>query len=345
MKILIVKLGALGDVLRTTPLLTALKKKHPVSHITWVVEAAHADVLAGVKLIDRLVVYTPQVPAQIKKDVYDLVINLDKEPEALDCFAAAYAPKKLGFGRGRDGKLCAADPMSDYAYRLGIDDELKFRTNLKSYQEISFEQVGLRFQGEEYLFAPDKASREYAEAHFEKIGRPVRDWSRPVIGLNTGAGHRFAGKKLPLWTYVDLVRKFHDRFNATVLLLGGAAEVERNREIEEVCSRPVVNAGSHAIRPFAAIVSLCDLVVSGDTTAMHIAIAVKTPVVVHFGSTCAPEIELYGRGRKLVSEISCAPCYKRNCPIDEQCMKDVRTEDILEAARELLDKRPKARAK
>ena len=91
--------------------------------------------------------------------------------------------------------------------------------------------------------------------------------------------------------------------------------------------------GSHSIKIFAAIVKTCDLVVTGDTTAMHIAIAVKTPVVAYFASTCAAEIELYGRGRKVVSSISCAPCYKKICPIDEQCMKDMRAEEIFNEAK------------
>lgn len=342
MKILIVKLGALGDVLRTTPLLTALKKKHPQSHVTWVVEDGNAGVLEGAP-IDRLVKYSAAVPASLKKEKFDLVVNLDKEPEALDCFMAAPAPRKLGFGRGADGKLCAADPLSDYAYRLGIDDELKFRTNKKTYQQISFEQVGLEFDGEEYLFAPDEASKKHVESYFASKGTPVESWKRPVIGLNTGAGHRFAGKKLPVSTYVEIARKLYDRHGATILLLGGQAEIERNRQIEQMVSRPVVNAGSHSIRQFAAIVSLCDLVLSGDTTAMHIAIAVKTPVIVHFASTCHAEIELYGRGAKLVSEIHCGPCYKRICPIDEQCMKDVRADDIVAAAEPYLLKSGKKR--
>ncbi len=333
-----VKLGALGDVLRTTPLLTALKKKRPGCEITWVVDAAHADILSGIGPIDRLLVYSKPTLSLLKKEKFDLAINLDKEPEALECLAAANAVKKMGFARDLAGRLAAADRLSDYAYRLGIDDELKFRLNQKSYQQISFEQLGLSFAGEDYLFSLDRESQIAADRLLAEKGIDLKNPPGPMIGLNTGAGRRFAGKKLPIMTYVELVRRFHDEFGATVLLLGGDDEIERNRQIEEMGSRPVINTGSGSIRRFAAIVKRCDLVVSGDTTAMHIAIAMKVPVVVHFGSTCAPEIELYGRGAKIVSRIACAPCYKRDCPIDEQCMKDVTVDEVLEAARPFLKK-------
>ena len=336
MKILLIKLGALGDVLRTTPLLTSLKHKYPTNRITWVVDASCEEVLKGNPAIDELLTYSKKNLQELSKKSFDLLINLDKEPEALEVTARVPALKKMGFGLTREGVLGALDDLSDYAYRLGIDDDLKFRKNKKTYQEISFEQAGLKFEGEEYLFSLDEVSVSYAENALARLGVDFKKARRPVVGLNTGSGTRFAGKKLPVSTYVDLVRKFYEELGATVFLLGGADEVDQNLRIQRLSPCPVVNTGSHAIRQFAAMVKRCDVIVSGDTTAMHIAIAVKVPVIVHFGSTCPAEIELYGRGEKIVSPIECAPCYKRVCPIDEQCMKDMSVEEILKSARELL---------
>jgi heptosyltransferase-2 len=336
MNILLVKLGALGDVLRTTPLLTELRRRYPEARITWVVDAKCREVLEGNPLIHRLWDYSPETLARLANEAFDLAANLDKDAEALETITAARAAKKMGFGRSAAGELCALDPLSDYAYRLGIDDDLKFRKNKKSYQEISFEQLGLEFGMQDYLFSVDEPSEAAARRHLGTLGF---DWNGPgpVVGLNTGSGARFAGKRLPVETYLELIEKFHNRMNARVLLLGGKDEIGRNREIAERSSAPVVNTGSHPIRAFAAIVRRCDLIVSGDTTAMHIAIAVKTPVVAYFASTCAAEIELYGRGKKIVSEIACAPCYLRNCPIDEQCMKDMSAETLFKASQEVLE--------
>lgn len=339
-RILLIKLGALGDVLRTTPLLEGLKKRHGNCEVTWLVESRHRGVLEGNPSIKSL--QSLETDTDWKKQRYDLVINLDKEPEALDAFMAAEGAAKKGFGRDAQGNLCAADKASDYAFRLGIDDELKFRTNQKSYQEISFEQVGLRFEKEEYqFFVSEKHHQESREALRTKGFQPKK--GARVVGINTGSGTRFAGKRLPVESYKALAEKLAGELGATVFLLGGHDELERNAWIAKHSRAPVVDTGSHSIPVFAGIVKHCDLVITGDTTALHIAVAMKTPVLSYFASTCAPEIELYGRGRKIVSSIECAPCYKKICPIDEQCMKDMDVELFTRHADEMLRNRDKAR--
>ena len=90
------------------------------------------------------------------------------------------------------------------------------------------------------------------------------------------------------------------------------------------------------VRNFAGIVAHCDLMVTGDTLAMHIAIGMKVPVLVILGSTCAQEIELYGRGAKIVSDFECSPCYRSVCPKEVSCMEATPAGLVFDAARELL---------
>ncbi len=332
-RILLIKLGALGDVLRTTPLLEGLRKKYGVCDVTWLVEGRHRSVLERNPHIHRL--QSLESDRDWKNDDYDLVINLDKEPEALEAFMEARGSQKKGFGKDTKGKLCASDSQSEYAYRLGLDDELKFRLNQKSYQEICFEQVGLRFENEEYQFSPEARDLALAKEALSVRGFRPNKGAR-VVGINTGSGTRFAGKRLPIESYKTLAEKLAGELGATVFLLGGQDEVERNAWIAKNVRTPVVDTGSHPIPVFAGIVATCDLIITGDTTALHIAIAVKTPVLSYFASTCAPEIELYGRGRKVVSTIECAPCYKKLCPIDEKCMKDMDVDLFVRHADEML---------
>lgn len=336
MKILIIKLGALGDVLRTTPLLTALTAEYPQAHITWVVEKQHRVVLEGNPLIKTLLNYDDAVLEKLARETYDWAINLDKEPEALHAMESAKAPRKSGFKQDAQGRPVPADVHSEYAHRLGVDDTLKFLTNKKTYQEISFEQLGLKFGGEEYLFSVSESDRKQAATYLLSKGFDGLGSGKPVIGLNTGSGWRFAGKKLTREQLLALCESLVRELNATVLLLGGNEEKARNTWIEKNATVPVINTGSHPIGIFAAIVEKCRLVITGDTTAMHIAIAVKTPAIVHFGSTCASEIELYGRGRKLVSDLPCAPCYKRTCPLGEPCMQSWSAQTITQQAKEVL---------
>ena len=84
MKILIVKLGALGDVLRTTPLLTELRRRYPDSEITWLVDTQCREVLEHNPLIDHLVSYSEDSVLDLKRHAFDLAVNLDKEAEAVE---------------------------------------------------------------------------------------------------------------------------------------------------------------------------------------------------------------------------------------------------------------------
>ncbi len=336
MKILIIKLGALGDVLRTTPLLAALRAQDPSAQIAWLVNEEHQVVLRHNPLIAELLPYNESSLKRITTSRYDHVINLDKEPEALHAAQLAKAPKKSGFVRDEKGQLGPADELSDYAYRLGIDDELKFRLNQKTYQEICFEQVGLSFNQEEYLFSVQPLDRQVARAALSAQGFGMPRTAGPVVGLNTGSGWRFAGKKLSTDLYLSLIERLYEELDATVLLLGGEDEKERNKWLARNAKAPIINAGSHPIGVFAGMVEKCQLVITGDTTAMHIAIAVRTPVLVHFGATCASEIELYGRGRKLVSDMPCGPCYKKVCPLGEPCMASWTAEQICQQAKDVL---------
>lgn len=333
-KILIIKLGAMGDVLRTTPLLEALKRKYPTSEISWLVDQDSMEILEGCPLLDHLYSYDAHAMALLKKERFDLSVCLDKEDSALEAVMTIPAEIKAGFGKDAFGNLIPLDKRSEYAVRLGIDDELKFRKNQKTYQEISFEQVGLTFEKEEYFFEVSQADRAYARRIYDDLGI-VRDL--PLIGLNTGSGPRFAGKKLPLNATIEIAERL-TKEGCGVALLGGPQEKERNEIIAKSVSEKIYNLGCHhTIKQFAAMMDHCDLVMTGDTLAMHIAIAMKKEVVAIFSSTCAAEIELYGRGTKLVSELECAPCYLRLCPIDEKCMKifpiDWIVERILELSR------------
>jgi heptosyltransferase-2 len=78
------------------------------------------------------------------------------------------------------------------------------------------------------------------------------------------------------------------------------------------------------------------LVISGDTLTLHIAVALKRNLVALFGPTCAQEIELYGRGEKIVSPIECAPCYKKICNKRPNCMDLIDLDKIYNISLKLL---------
>jgi ADP-heptose:LPS heptosyltransferase len=326
-RILIVKLAAIGDVLRTTPLLTGLKRAYPQSHITWVVDREAQPLLKNNPYIDRLLSFDFASLLPLEAEAFDLVIGLEKEPRGAAIVSKVKAKEKRGFSLGPEGNPFPLNSSSEYAFFLGLSDELKFNQNRKTYPELIFEIAGIDYQGDEYLFflAPEDAV--FAEKFARKTGLKK---SNRVIGLNTGAGAVFANKAWTEEGYLGLIKQLKKEPGTKVLLLGGPGEKERNRRILKKTRGAVIDTGcDNTLGQFAAILNLCDLVVTGDTTAMHLAIGLKKKVIALFGPTCAQEIELYGRGEKVASSFPCAPCYRRKCEVSPNCMEGVTAEEVM----------------
>ena len=85
------------------------------------------------------------------------------------------------------------------------------------------------------------------------------------------------------------------------------------------------------MRHFAALLSHCDLAVTGDTLAMHLSLALGKRTVVLFGPTSAAEIEVYGLGEKVVPKMECLSCYKTSCDFVPNCM-DLISSDVVTSA-------------
>jgi hypothetical protein len=133
-RILIIKLAAMGDVLRTTPLLHGLRRTCPDRHITWLTEPNVVPMLQGIPDIDRLLPYTAENVLQLRHETFDHLYCFDKEHKAIILATDIRAREKVGFGMTPYGTVMPLSPNSEYMFELGINDELKFRRNAKTYQ-------------------------------------------------------------------------------------------------------------------------------------------------------------------------------------------------------------------
>lgn len=334
-RILIIKLGAMGDVLRTTPLLRGLRQKYLGCHITWLTEPNVLPMLHGITEIDRLLSYTPETTLQLENESFDQLYCLDKEPKATGLAMKIRARSKAGFGLSEFGNVMPLSRESEYIFELGINDDLKFRKNTKTYPELVYECAGLPYPSpQEYIFPDFAAEIEAARCYLRGLGVTAETLK---VGLNTGAGDVFATKKWTEGGYVELANRLVEECGASILLLGGPREAERNARIAAAARHPLVNTGTdNPIRRFTGIVGNCNLMVTGDTLALHIAIGLRVPVLVIFGATCHQEIELYGRGAKIVSDFDCSPCYLSRCPKEFTCMDATPVSRVFDAAIRLL---------
>jgi len=319
-RILIIKLGALGDVLRTTPLLRGLKKESPRAEVVWLTDPASAQLLTGNPLLDQVWTTGAQSLARLLVERFDRVICLDKEPEAIAAASLARAPVKQGFGMNDRGRLIPLNPAAVENLRLGLSDELKFRQNRKSYQRLVFETAELAFfRDYDYLYHLPAEDEDWARAYLAGRLDPGADL---LIGFNLGGADLFAHKRWKEDHFLKLRELIAERWGsrAAVLGLGGPEDQDRLAGMEELSQGAILNTGLNPMARFAALLKACRVVVTGDSLAMHLALAVGTWCLVLMGSTTPREIELYGRGEILVSDLDCAPCYQRTCQRVPDCM-------------------------
>ena len=326
-RIALIKLGALGDVVRTACLLPTLKREFPISHITWISRPGGVRILAGHPDIDRLMSLDAETMLTLSAESFDLVLSLDKEPVPAALCNTLRAPDKRGIRLSGHGTVEPCNEACRAYFELGLDDELKFRVNRKSYPQLIHEAVDLPYIRQPYrLFVEEALLREAREK-----AAPWRASGFPLVGLNTGSGCVFANKTPSPVRWVQIAGELIDA-GCAVVLLGGAEERAANAWIAGRLGRRAFDAGNEFTeRQFVALVSQCDVVVTGDTLALHVAVARRVPVVALFGPTCAQEIDLFGTGCKLLSGAPCGPCYRRQCDRRPTCMDAISVRDVVAA--------------
>ncbi|MBN2566173.1 MAG: glycosyltransferase family 9 protein [Candidatus Eisenbacteria bacterium] len=331
-RILVIKLAAAGDVLRTASILPPLRRAYPDSHVTWVTDENALPLIALNPQIDRAMAFSFETCLVVTGQQFDVSICLDKEERAAALQTAVRAERKLGFGMSSEGAVVPLNAGAEYDYELGLSNEMKFNENGLSYPEIFCRTAELDYEGEAYELTLPEESLDYAQRYVRALSP-----GDPMVGFNVGAGPVFANKA---WTengFAALAHRVRDELGGTAVLLGGPAERAAVARIVELSDGAAIDGGVHELTDFAAIVGRMDALVTGDTMALHIAVALRVPVVAIFGPTVAQEIELYGRGRKVVSPAECAPCYRRDCDVSPSCMEAVGVDAVAEALIETLE--------
>jgi len=302
-RVLIFKLGAMGDVLRTTSILPSLErslsKQHECRYVTWVVDPPSKPLLENNPFVHRIWTIDDETMIRLGVEKFDLALCFDKEPRAIGLMALCQATTKRGFVMGAEGNLHVTGPAGEDALLLGISDFYKFQRNQKSYQQTIHELVEIEDAGELYVLAFTPDEKERARARLAELGAT----RRPLIGLNTGAGSVFPGKRWPADRFAELGARLAKSTGGTIVLLGGPEEIERNKMIAARVGAGCVDLGTdNPLRHFAVMLSELDLVVAGDTMALHVALASSTKVVALFGPTPHHEVDLGGRGEKIFRE-------------------------------------------
>jgi heptosyltransferase-1 len=336
MKILIIKLSAIGDVAQTLPALEAIKKIYPGCEITWVVEEAAAGVLEGHPLINRLLVsrrkawlrslMNPLALArgigdmvrfirELRRTRFDIAIDFQGLLKSGIVIGLARADRKIGFDRTRElSYLFLNERLPAY------DVE---RHALERYLDVA-RYLGAKDPSPACLLPLEKER----PAVSRRVGE-IRAPGRPLVAVNP-----VARWKTKLWQerkFAELADRLIREKNAVVIFTGSPDDRQVNERILSMMREKAVNwTGETSLKELAALASLCDLFITTDTGPMHLAAAAGARVLALFGPTAPWRTGPYGPSNITVrTGIDCSPCFRRKCGGHIECMSGIAVEDVM----------------
>lgn len=326
-RILIIKLEAVGDVLRTTCILHGLKEKYPKSEITWITCKDAVPLFENNKLVDRVFAYdSTETILHVIIEEFDIVINLDSAPDSAVLASTAKGKEKFGYGFNTQGNVFPFNIEAITWLEMGAFDDLK-KKNTRSFQDLMLDICHLKTAKKNIIIEFSEEELRFARSFAERFGL---DHQSLKIGMNTGASGRWQFKQWTIEGFEKLIKLLLEQTNAKILLYGGPSEKERNENLSKLHPTRIVNTGTdNSLRQFFALVALSDIFLTSDTLALHVATALKKKVIALFGPTSAAEIDSYdGQIIKVQANLDCLVCYKLRCDFNPNCMNSIKPEQI-----------------
>ncbi len=318
-RILIIKLGAIGDVIRTTPLLRRIRKEYPNAKITWI---THTPSILPSTEINEILKYDFMSVLYVQQTKFDILYNLDKDKDSCALSLTVEAPKKFGYTL-KNGVAYPANELAFHKYSTGLFDTVS-KANTKSYVKEIFEMVGWEFQNEEYVF----------DNHESKGYKWNLDRSKKLIGLNTGCGDRWTTRLWPDSYWVNLIKLLQEK-GYEPILLGGQQEHDKNTFLAKETGANYL--GHFSLPEFINLIYQMDVIVTQVTMAMHITVALQKKIVLMNNIFNPHEFELYGRGVIVAPAKPCECYFAGTCKFGASCMKDLSPTVILEEISKQLD--------
>jgi len=340
MNILIIKLGAKGDVVRTLCILPALKEKFPNSDIYWITKPENLSLFENNPYIKQMLPFSKSnlnfdskkiltssdFRGAQKPEVFDILINLDVEDKATELAEKIKSKKKLGFYKTEDFPA-AFNLGSEYYLNTLYDDELK-KTNKRTYQQMIFDSAELEWKNQKSELFLSSKEKQYAERFISKNNLNTKK----LIGIHMGASSRWPSK---VWHESRLVEfiKLAKSKGYEILLFAGPNEVEEHKKIvEKLRKEPITvyqNNPNNSDREFISLVDICSSMVCSDSFALHISIALNKPTVGLFFCTSPDEVESYELLRKVVSPML-KDVFPEKCDLyNEELTKSISAETVL----------------
>ena len=327
-RILIVRLGAIGDVVNALTVASALRAHDPEVHIGWAVHQLSAPLVAGHPAVDRVHLWHKgsglggwrALMREVREQRYELAIDLQRIAKSAAVARGSGAKRVLGFDRARakeaswlltNERVAAADPAAHM-----VEQYLAFARHLGADATPRFE------------LPADPRAVAAAEERVQRMGAaPIAIHVGATKPANRWAAERFGA----------LARACIERIGAPVCLTGGPDDRESAAQAASADARIHDFSGATGLLELAELQRRSRVVVSCDSGPMHIAAAVGARVVALFGAADERRTGPWGeRHRVLRTQPECAPCGMRRCPLPRHdCMLDLEVSSVVEAVDQL----------
>ena len=332
-RVLIIKLDAVGDVLRTASIVPIISELHESAYIAWLTCAEAVALVGMVRGVDEVIELSVAGLARVSTGGWDHVYSLsnDLTSASLASLSGAAHPP-IGFSM-QSGSIRPSNEAAQRWLMMASFDRLK-RDNTVSYQQIMLDIIG--HPGP--VHAPDLSlePRLVAQAS-ERLATLFPESSRQRVAVNIGSGARWPKKMLEVQQIAQFCRLACARLGIDIILVGGARESARCAAILEDLGSDV--SVRQALTPmsipeFVSILSQVDALLCGDTLALHVASAIRLPTVCVFGPTSAAEIPSFEGlvAKTQVDSLDCLGCYG-DCLKVANCMSLLGVDHLVELVR------------
>jgi ADP-heptose:LPS heptosyltransferase len=336
--VLIVLLGAIGDVARGVSVAVRLKRAWPEVRLTWAVEPASRALVQGHRCIDRVVLFERHrglagyrdFIAALRREPYDVVLDMQRHFKSGMTSWLSRGRRRIGFHR-KNAK------EGNWLFNNGhIPPVENFSPKILQYQKFG-DALGLpALEPLEFGFEADEQAEQKIAALLGDNGTRGRCYAALLTGSSWPS--RF-------WRaehYRVLIDELFCRYGLVSVLIGGKNEEAFCTELcTGLAEERVVNlAGKTSLSELFALFPKMKLAIGSDCGPMHIAAAMGLKVISLWGSTSPLRSAPYGSERLILqSTIGCSPCYRKRCPgLMTLCMSDIPPAAVLARAVELFGK-------
>lgn len=330
--ILIILMGSLGDVVRGLCLVSHIKSNLPPSRVTWLVEPKWAQLVQLHEQIDSVIIFKRawrfsalwDLYKELKQDRFDITLDLQRILKSGFFSLFSGAKRRIGFHRrnAKEFNWIFNNEHIDYS-----SDELP---KIRHYLKFT-----------EYLGLPEPDTLEFGLG-LSKLKEPspsvAAAMKHPFVAVVLGASWESKG-----WLfegYLGLVRRILKIQKLHVVLVGDGSQEETAKNLCQRIKEPglISLVGETSLVELTVVLEAAVVGIGPDSGPGHLAAAVGTPFVSLFGPTSPNRTAPFGYEDLVVtSDKSCAPCYKKRCPDNNQlCMVDIDVEAVMEKVTRVL---------